>query len=71
MVVLDVGLPILSGIEAARQLRRLSSESKVLFVSQDSSPDVVQEALSTGARGYVVKKYASDLLSAMDAILVE
>jgi DNA-binding NarL/FixJ family response regulator len=71
MVLLDVGLPSLCGIEAARQLQRLSSESKVLFVSQESCPDVVQEALSTGACGYVVKKYASDLLSAMDTILVE
>jgi len=71
MILLDVGLPTLNGIEAARQLQRLSPESKILFVSQESSSDVVQEALSTGACGYVVKKYASDLLSAMDAILVE
>lgn len=69
VILLDVGLPILDGIEAARQLRRLSPESKILFVSQESSPDVVQEALSTGACGYVVKAKASDLLNAMNAVL--
>jgi DNA-binding NarL/FixJ family response regulator len=71
VILLDVGLPTLNGIEAARQLHRLSPESKILFVSQESSADVVQEALSTGACGYVVKANASDLLSAMNAVLVE
>jgi hypothetical protein len=45
------GLPTLNGIEAARRIRRLSSESKILFVSQESSADVVQEALNLGAWG--------------------
>jgi DNA-binding NarL/FixJ family response regulator len=71
VILLDVGLPTLNGIEAARQLHRLSPESKILFVSQESSADVVQEALSTGACGYVVKANAGDLLSAMNAVLVE
>jgi DNA-binding NarL/FixJ family response regulator len=71
VILLDVGLPTLNGIEAARQLHRLSPKSKILFVSQESSADVVQEALSTGACGYVVKANASDLLSAMNAVLVE
>ena len=69
MILLDVGLPTLNGIEAARQLHRLAPESRILFVSQESSPDVVQEALSTGACGYVVKATASDLLSAVNAVL--
>lgn len=70
VILLDVGLPTLNGIEAARQLHRLSPESKILFVSQESSADVVQEALSTGACGYVVKANVSDLLNAMNALLV-
>jgi DNA-binding NarL/FixJ family response regulator len=70
VILMDVGLPTLNGIEAARQLHKLSPESKILFVSQESSADVVEEALSTGARGYVVKANASDLLSAMNAVLV-
>jgi DNA-binding NarL/FixJ family response regulator len=69
IILLDVGLPTLNGIEAARQLHRLAPESRILFVSQESSADVVQEALSTGACGYVVKAKASDLLSAVNSAL--
>ena len=69
MILLDVGLPTLSGIEAARQLHRLAPESRILFVSQESSADVVREALSTGAFGYVVKAGVSDLLTAVKAVL--
>ena len=70
LIVLDIGLPSLNGIEAARQIRKLSPESKILFLSQESSADVVQEALGTGACGYVVKTYAGgDLLEAVDAVL--
>jgi DNA-binding NarL/FixJ family response regulator len=70
LVVLDIGLPSLNGIEVARQIRKLSPESKILFVSQESSPDVVQEALHVGARGYVVKTDArSELLEAVNTVL--
>ena len=70
LIVLDIGLPSLNGIEAARQIRKFSPNSKILFVSQESSIDVVQEALGTGARGYVVKADAGvELLEAVDAVL--
>jgi DNA-binding NarL/FixJ family response regulator len=70
LIVLDIGLPSLNGIEAARQIRKVSPNSKILFVSQESSTDVVQEALATGARGYVVKSDAGvELLEAVDAVL--
>ena len=69
LIVLDIGLPTLNGIEAARRIRKLSPQSKIIFLTQESSADVVQEALSTGARGYVVKTNASDLLSAMNTVL--
>jgi DNA-binding NarL/FixJ family response regulator len=59
LVLLDVGLPTLNGIEAARRIRRLSPESKIVFVSQESSADMVEAALSTGAAGYVVKTRAA------------
>jgi DNA-binding NarL/FixJ family response regulator len=69
LITLDLGLPTLSGIEAARRIRKLCPECKILFVSQVSSPDVVEEALSTGAAGYVVKtRAASDLLAAVEAV---
>jgi CheY-like chemotaxis protein len=70
LVVLDTGLPSLNGIEASRRIRKLSPESKILFVSQESSGDVVQEALALGALGYVVKTHAgSELLAAVGAVL--
>ena len=70
LILLDVGLPRLNGLQAAREIRKLFPDSKIIFVSQESSPDVVQEALSLGARGYVAKtRAASDLLAAVDAVL--
>ena len=69
LILFDVGLPKLNGIEAARRIRTVSPESKILFVSQESSADVVQEALRLGALGYVAKTQAgSDLLAAVEAI---
>lgn len=55
LILLDVGLPSLNGIEAARRIRRLSPKSKILLVSQESSLDVVEEAFNSGALGYVAK----------------
>lgn len=70
LIVLDLGLPTLNGIEAARQIRKLSPASKIIFASQESSADVVQEALSSGARGYVLKTRADvDLVAAVEAVL--
>lgn len=70
LILLDVGLPRMSGIEAARQIRKLCPYSKILFVSQQTSSDVVQAALDTGARGYLVKADAgSQLVSAVHAVL--
>ena len=70
LILLDIGLPKLNGIEAARRIRKLSPESKILFISQESSADVVQEALALGALGYVVKAHAgSELLPAVEAVL--
>jgi DNA-binding NarL/FixJ family response regulator len=70
LIMLDIGLPLLNGIEVARRIRKVSPKSKILFGSQESSADVVQEAFGTGARGYVIKTDAgSELLEAVDAIL--
>lgn len=69
LVLLDIGLPKLNGIEVARRIRKLSPESKILFVSQESSADMVQEAMRSEGLGYVVKACAgSILLPAMGAI---
>jgi DNA-binding NarL/FixJ family response regulator len=70
LIVLDIGLPNLNGIEAARRIRKLVPKSKILFLSQESSDDVVHEAFSLGARGYVVKIQAgSELLAAVETVL--
>ena len=71
LIVLDVGLPSLNGIEVARRIRRYSPESKILFISQESSPDVVRVALATGAQGYIVKMDAeTELLEGVNAVLL-
>jgi DNA-binding NarL/FixJ family response regulator len=68
LIVLDIGLPILNGLDAARRIREASPESKILFLSQESSADVVHEALSLGALGYVLKIHAgTELLDAVEA----
>ena len=70
LILLDVGLPTLNGIEVARRIRKLVPESKILFVSQESSADVVQEALAAGATGYVLKADAGrELLIAVEIVL--
>ena len=70
LILLDIGLPKLHGIEAARRIRKCSPASKILFISQDSSVYTVQAALDTGAAGYIVKSDAGrELLPAIDAIL--
>lgn len=70
LIVMDIGLPSLNGLEAARRILELVPKSKVIFLSQDSSAEVMQEALSVGACGYVLKiKAASDLLPAIDAAI--
>lgn len=70
LIMLDIGLPKLNGFEAARQIREVSPTSKILFVSENSSREIAETALNTGAGGYVVKSDAgSDLLTAVRAVL--
>jgi len=70
LILLDIGLPSLNGIEAARRICKLSPESKILFLSQECSVDLVQEALCAGAQGYVVKSDAGrELLEGVNAVL--
>lgn len=67
LILLDIGLPTLNGIEAARRTRKVSPASKILFVSENRSAGIAEETLSTGPGGYVVKSDAGELLPALKA----
>ena len=69
LILLDLGLPILNGIQAARRIRQLSPNSKILFVSQNSSPEIAHGALQMGAHGYLVKSDTNELTSAISTVL--
>jgi len=70
LIVLDIALPSLNGLEAAERILKASSASRILFLSQESSRDVVREAFRIGARGYVVKSDAGrELTAALQAVL--
>lgn len=69
LIVLDIGLPGINGLEAARRIRKSCPASKILFLSLESDANVVQEALRLGGLGYVDKKKAEiDLLAAVEAL---
>ena len=70
LVLLDVGLPGVNGIEAARQILAVDPGVRILFMSEHRSWDIVQAAMRTGGRGYAVKaEIGPDLVSAMDAVI--
>ena len=63
LIILDIGLPKLNGFEAARRILRARPDSRIIFLSQDNSADLVEEAFRLGAMGYVEKVNAGiDLL---------
>jgi len=69
VMVLDVTMPKMNGLEACRLLRRQVPQLEILFVTQHDSPQMMREALDAGARGYVVKSNAArDLLAAVEAV---
>jgi DNA-binding NarL/FixJ family response regulator len=70
LILLDVGLPRLDGIEAARRIRSVAPESKILFLSQESDLELARAALGAGGHGYVVKSDADDeLIAALEAVM--
>ena len=69
LILLDLGLPTLNGMDAARRIRKVSPDSKILFVTQNSSPEIAQGALRLGACGYLLKSDATDLPRAVETVL--
>jgi DNA-binding NarL/FixJ family response regulator len=71
LILLDIGLPKLNGIAAAREIRRSAPESKILFFSQESSADIIREALAVGD-GFLAKTDAYvELLPAIKAVMLD
>jgi DNA-binding NarL/FixJ family response regulator len=68
LILLDLSLPKLNGMEAGRRIRKISPHSKILFLSQEPAPEIVQSALRLGA-GYLLKSDARELPAAVRAIL--
>jgi len=70
LILLDVNLPKLHGFEVAKEVRKLAPSARVLFMSQEMSPEIVRKALSLGVYGYIQKmSAATDLVPAIDAAL--
>jgi DNA-binding NarL/FixJ family response regulator len=71
LILLDVSLPKLNGIEMTRRVRKLVPKAKILFLSSNTDPDVIRAAFSAGGAGYVLKvDAAAALLAGMEAVLL-
>src|SRR5204863_2448703 len=70
LILLDIGLPTLNGIEAARRIRAVAPKAKILFVSENYALDIAKGALTTGYCGYVIKSDAGlELLDAVNDVI--
>src|SRR5580704_6278308 len=70
LILLDIGLPKLNGIEAAASIRKVAPGSKILFLSENRDSDIAAAALGAGGHGYVVKSDGADeLLVAVETVL--
>ena len=71
LVILDIGLPDMSGVEVARRILEIAPKIRILFLTDNTSRDIVRDALLTGAQGYVVKAFAAkELVPAVEAVML-
>jgi DNA-binding NarL/FixJ family response regulator len=69
VAVLDIGMPLLNGVEATRQIRKLSPQTEILILTMHDSELLIQEVLAAGAHGYILKDDADrNLVAAVDAL---
>ncbi len=70
LILMDISMPVMNGIEAADQLIRMHAKAKIVFLTVHEDPDFIKAALSTGASGYVLKsRMATDLFPAISEAL--
>ena len=70
LILLDIGLPKLDGLEAASRIRQVAPDAAIIFLTQNNDKDMVRAAMGTGARGYVLKTDAGrELLPAVAGVL--
>jgi DNA-binding NarL/FixJ family response regulator len=70
VIVLDIGMPLLNGLDAARQLKKILPEAKLIFLTVSEDPDLAVEAFRVGASGFLLKNSAaSELLQAIEEAL--
>jgi DNA-binding NarL/FixJ family response regulator len=70
LILLDIGLPNLDGLEAAHRIRPVAPDAAIIFLTQNSDKDVVRAAFNTSARGYILKTDAgSELLTAVAGVI--
>ncbi len=70
LILLDIGLPKLNGLQAASRIRKVAPNAAILFLTENNDKDIAQAALSIGARGYVLKTDAGkELLGAVASVL--
>ena len=69
VLVLDVSMPVMNGIETAHRLKEAGAKARIIFLTVQDDPDFAKEALETGALGYVLKtRMASDLMAAINEV---
>jgi DNA-binding NarL/FixJ family response regulator len=69
VVILDIGMPSLNGLEATRQILKMRPQTKVLILTMHESDSVIREVLDAGARGYILKTDAGrDLVTAVESL---
>ncbi len=69
VIVLDISMPVMNGIETAHRLMEADAKTRIVFLTVHDDPDYAREALETGALGYVIKpRIASDLMTAINEV---